>query len=193
MKKIIRIFIYLCLFSLVIGCFIYLGKKDFGNKPINYSDAEKFSMEYPDISTNNVFNYINATEVLNIFDHGNGIIYMGFASNEWSQYYIKFLNQVITDKNIKEVYYYDLLKDRTKENKNYQKIANYLSNYLDNTDDNKKYLFTPALMVIKNGQVVYFNDETSLTKTTDTPQNYWTEEKIINFKTELANNLEGEI
>src|SRR5574344_565399 len=189
MKKLIRIFIYLFLFSLVIGCFIYLGKKDFGNKPINYTDAEKFSMEYPNVGTNNVFNYINSSEVLNIFDHGSGIIYMGFASNEWSQYYVKYLNEVVKDSNIKEIYYYDLLKDRTKQNKNYQKIEKYLADYLDNTDDNKKYLFTPALMVVKEGKINYFNDETSLTKTTDNPKDYWGEEKINAFKLELSTNI----
>src|SRR5574344_2255978 len=150
MKKIIRLVIYFILFALLIYCFIYLGKKDFGTGVTKITDAQKFSMEYPNISLNNKFVYVNSNEVLNLLQNGTGIIYVGFASNIWSQYSVNYLNDILENSNISKVYYYDLLKDRARHGKIYTKIETILDEYLLKDDSGSKSIYTPSLIFIKN-------------------------------------------
>ena len=87
MKKYIRLIIYAILFIGLIACFIYLGTKDFGSKITKYSDAEKFHTEYSDIPVNNMFKYTNSNEVLNMFNGGKYILFIGFFnSNKKSKF-----------------------------------------------------------------------------------------------------------
>ena len=123
MKKLTRMLIYLCLFGLTLGAFVYLGKKDYGTK---ISDAKKFSREYK-ISENNKFKYVKSYEVLDIIEHKSGVILMGFSNNEWMQYYVRYLNEAVNEDDIKTIYYYDLLEDRTRKNKNFVKIEDIMS------------------------------------------------------------------
>ena len=47
---------------------------------------------------------------------------MGFSNNEWMQYYVRYLNEAVNEDDIKTIYYYDLLEDRTRKNKNFVKL-----------------------------------------------------------------------
>lgn len=182
MKKLTRMFIYLFLFGLTLGAFVYLGKKDYG---IKISDAKKFSREYK-ISENNKFKYVKSYEVLDIIEHKSGVILMGFSNNEWMQYYVRYLNEAVNEDDIKTVYYYDLLEDRTRKNKNFVKIEDIMSSYLKQTDDGKEYLFTPALVFVKNGQIINYDDETSLVSYKTNPESYWTLDQVTNFKNKIS-------
>ena len=141
MKKYLRMIIYLLLFAFLIGCFIYLGKKDFGDQVMKYSDSEKFHMEYNDIPSNNMFKYVNSNEVIDMFNGGKYILYIGFASNEWSRYYVKNIYQVFLEEKIENVYYYDILKDRLRQSRNYNTLKNKLSKYLVQLDDGTKEIY----------------------------------------------------
>ena len=182
MKKLTRALIYLCLFGLTLGAFVYLGKKDYGTK---ISDAKKFSREYK-ISENNKFKYVKSYEVLDIIEHKSGVILMGFSNNEWMQYYVRYLNEAVNEDDIKTIYYYDLLEDRTRKNKNFVKIEDIMSSYLKQTDDGKEYLFTPALVFVKNGQIINYDDETSLVSYKTAPESYWTLDQVTNFKNKIS-------
>ena len=189
MKKYIRFAIYFILFVVLIGAFVYLGKKDFKTDK-NMSDAKKFSIEY-NINENNPFEYVYSNTVLDVLKNKTGIIYMGFSSNDWSKYYVKYLSEVLIDNNIKKVYYYDLLKDRTKYTKNYQEIEEILTDYLYELDNGKIHISTPALVFVKDGKVVYYDDETAIERNNMNPQDYWTDEKILDFKFKITNYLRG--
>lgn len=179
MKNLTRMFIYICLFGLALGL---LSKKDYGTK---ISDAKKFSREYK-ISENNKFKYVKSYEVLDIIEHKSGVILMGFSNNEWMQYYVRYLNEAVNEDDIKTIYYYDLLEDRTRKNKNFVKIEDIMSSYLKQTDDGKEYLFTPALVFVKNGQIINYDDETSLVSYKTTPESYWTLDQVTNFKNKIS-------
>jgi hypothetical protein len=190
LKKAIRYIIYIILFTFLIGCFIYLGKKDFAPSTANYSDAEKFNLEYNLVPKDNMFVYAHSSDVLDILNGGTGIIYMGFASDEWAQYYTGYLYDAISKSNVKKVYYYDLFMDRMRQTKNYQKIANLLNDYLYDTDNNTKYLFTPAVVFVINGQIIAYDDETAIMKNGISPNDYWTEKNINNFEAKISFYLE---
>lgn len=190
MKKVIRYLIYLVLFSILIGAFIYLGKKDYGTDYNKISDAEKFSMEY-NISNDNMFKYIYTNDVIDILNNKTGLIFMGFSSNEWSQYYVKYLYQVLKEKNVNTVYYYDLLKDRARYTKNYIAIEKILNPFLTKLDDNSVRINTPILVFVKDGKIVYINSETAINNNNLTPKEYWDYIHISNFKEDISSHIES--
>lgn len=192
MKKYLRIFIYVCLYAAVIGMFVCLGKKDYGNNVNKYSDSEKFSIEYPNIPSDNKFKYIYAYEVADLLKNGTGIIYIGFSSNDWSQYYVNYLYDVLKDKNVDNIYYYDVLKDRSRQGKYYMEIVDILTKHLYETDTQKVNLNTPAVVFVKDGEIVYYDDETSLTRYNVSPSDYWTEDRINNFENKINIYADGE-
>ena len=182
MKKVLRGMIYLILFAILIWGFIYLGKNDFST---NISDAELFSKEYKAVSSDNPFVYVTSSDVLDILKNKTGIILVGFQSNAWMQEYVKQLYPILRDNNIKKVYYYDVLEDRTKKTKNFREIEDLLSNYLKITDMGVEYLFTPALIFVKNGEVVNYDDETSLVSINMQPNTYWDNDTISAFRDKI--------
>lgn len=191
-KKYIRLGIYLCLFAILIGMFVYLGKKDYGENVTKYSDAEKFSMEYSDIPSSNNFKYINSYDFSELLKSGTGIVYAGFGSNEWSKYYVKYLYDILGSKNLTSLYYYDVLKDRSRQSKYYLIVEDLLSDYLYCNDKGNISLNTPAVIFIKNGKVVYFDDETAITRNNVSPSDYWTEDRINAFEIKINGYLDGE-
>ena len=182
MKKMTRNFIYLVLFAFLIWCFVYLGKKDFSN---TITDAERFSKEYTAIDTDNPFVYVNSNRVLNILNNETGIILVGFSSNAWMQEYVRELYPILKENNITKVYYYDVIEDRTKKTKNFRKIEDLLSKYLKITDMGSEYLFTPALIFVKDGKIINYDDETSLVSFDMRPDTYWNEDAITSFHNKI--------
>lgn len=192
MKKYVRICIYLCLYAVLIGMFIYLGKKDYGNHVVKYSDNEKFNQDYPEIPVDNNFNYINANDVVNLLNNGTGVIYIGFASNEWSQYYVKYMYEALKEKNLDNIYYYDSVKDKSRQSKSYNEIINILKDYLYRNDDDKVDIETPCLIFVKNGVITFFDDETAITRTNMKPSDYWSEDQIATFEAKINSYMDGE-
>ena len=182
MKKMTRNFIYLVLFAFLIWCFVYLGKKDFSS---TITDAERFSKEYTTIDTDNPFVYVNSNRVLNILNNETGIILVGFSSNTWMQEYVRELYPILKENNITKVYYYDVIEDRTKKTKNFRQIEDLVSKYLKITDMGAEYLFTPALIFVKDGKIINYDDETSLVSFDMRPDTYWNEDAITSFHNKI--------
>ena len=182
MKKMTKNFIYLVLFAFLIWCFVYLGKKDFSS---TITDAERFSKEYTAIDTDNPFVYVNSNRVLNILNNETGIILVGFSSNAWMQEYVRELYPILKENNITKVYYYDVIEDRTKKTKNFRQIEDLLSKYLKITDMGSEYLFTPALIFVKDGKIINYDDETSLVSFDMRPDTYWNEDAIKSFHNKI--------
>ena len=182
MKKFTRNFIYLILFAFLIWCFVYLGKKDFSS---TITDAERFSKEYTSIEKENPFVYVGSNRVLEILNNETGIILVGFSSNAWMQEYVKELYPVLKENNINKVYYYDVIEDRTKKTKNFRQIEDLLSKSLKITDMGAEYLFTPALIFVKDGKIINYDDETSLVSYDMRPNTYWNEDAINNFRNKI--------
>lgn len=181
MKK-LRGLIYFILFALLIWGFIYLGKKDFSS---TISDGERFSKEYQSIPADNPFTYVSSSGVLKILNGETGIILVGFSSNKWMQEYVKQLYPILKENNIKKVYYYDVIEDRMKKTKNFRQIEDALSKYLKITDMGTEYLFTPALIFVKDGKIINYDDETSLVSYDMQPATYWNSDAITNFKNKI--------
>lgn len=181
MKKIISGIVFVIL---LVG-FIVLGTKEY--KPKDQTDNVVFSNEYQEIDENNIFVYTNASKVLSTLRGGDGIIFFGFKSNVWAGYYANMLNSVAMSLGVDQIYYYDFLEDRKNHNGTYESIVDILSPYLTVLDDGTKNLYSPSVVVVKNGQIMAFNDDTAFSKGNVTPAEYWTEIKVNAEKQTLYN------
>ena len=187
MKKYLRMIIYSVLFAILIGAFIYLGEKDFKEEK-NLTDAQRFAYEY-NISQNNNFKYSYGSEIVDVIKNKTGIIYLGFSSNDYSKYYVKYLYDVLKVNNVNTVYYYDIQKDRMGSSKYYRELERLLSNYVYKQDNGETRIFTPALIFVKDGQIIHFDDETSINRNNTKAEDYWTSERINEFKSKISSYL----
>lgn len=161
------------IFIICIVLFIVIGKTDF--KKNEKTESEKFSSLYNLVEQDNLFHFSDATEILNIINGRSGIILMGFPLNKWTNYYADILDDVSKELGVDKIYYYDFLKDRDESNGTYETIVNKLSVYVTVDDEGTKDLHAPTLLVVKNGEVIGYFDDTSMLKGTVTPEVYYTD------------------
>ena len=176
--------IKLIVFVIMISFFIYLGTKDYNT---NIPDNVRFANEYKEVSKNNIFVYASGEKINKLLSDGNGIIFLGFSSNIWSHYYANFLNEVAIENEIDKIYYYDFLRDRTINNRIYENIVKRLRNHLMLSDLGASDLAAPSVVIVKDGSVIYFNDEVQTIRGDIKPEDYFTDYKKNYIVAEFSN------
>jgi len=172
-KKKITWIIEILLFILIIGGFIFVGTRDFSSKV--EVDNEKFDHDYKNVSSDNIFVYASASEILTTMKSGSAVVFMAYPNNQWSGYYASILNETAKEVGIDKILYYDFYEDRQNKNATYQSIVLRLSSYLKTLDNGKQNILAPTMMIIKNGQIIAFDDETSIMTGNISPEDYWDE------------------
>ena len=187
----IQMVVYTIIFIVCIALFILIGKMDF--KTDSESEAKKFSNIYPMVSDNNVYVFATATDVLNILNGRSGVVLLGFPSNKWTSYYAKILNDVAMELGIEKISYYDFLSDRDESNGTYETVVKTLNVYAPVDDEGNQNLQAPTVIVVKDGNVLGYFDETSIIKGLASPEVYYNDYQIStthdNFKRVLEEYL----
>ena len=179
-KIIFGIILIIILGLLIFGFVRYLDNK--GEEIDTKTDAQKFVSEYTKVSIDNVFVYKNVDEIIKILEHGTGIVYLGFPECPWCQEYVYYLNEVAKENGVKKIYYFNILEDRNDNTKNYLKIVDLLNNYLQYDEEGNKKIYVPAVIAIKDGKILGFDDETAWdTKGYETPEKNWKNEDLDGF------------
>lgn len=151
------------------------------------SDQEKFKKEYPQVAEYNVFTYKNVDDIIKILEHGTAVIYLGFPECPWCQAYVPMLNEVADVEGLEKIYYYNIYTARKENTKEYQKIVSILDNYLQYDNEGNKRVYVPAVIVISEGKIIGYDDETAYdTLGFEKPEDYWTEERIQKLKLKLS-------
>ena len=180
-KVIIIVITAILLIALAVSLFLILNKEE------DISDAAKFAEEYTNVEEDNVFLYRNAAEIIRILENGTGVVYLGFPECKWCQKYVTYLNEAAKENDITRIYYFDILDARSKNTSEYQQIVSLLEEYLEYDEEGNKRVFVPAVIVVDKGEIVGFDDETSLdTHDLDDPEEYWTEEEVNDLMSRLA-------
>lgn len=180
-KVIIIVITAILLIALAVSLFLILNKEE------DISDAAKFAEEYTNVEEDNVFLYRNADEIIRILENGTGVVYLGFPECKWCQKYVTYLNEAAKENDITRIYYFDILDARSKNTSEYQQIVSLLEEYLEYDEEGNKRVFVPAVIVVDKGEIVGFDDETSLdTHNLDDPEEYWTEEEVNDLMSRLA-------
>ena len=151
------------------------------------SDSEKFSEEYQEIASDNVFVYRSIDEIIKILENGTGIVYLGFPECKWCQKYVQYLDEVSRETNLEKIYYFNILEDRTNNTEEYLKIVSILNDYLQYDDEGNKRIYVPTVVAVNSGEIVGFDDETAWdTKGFSEPHDYWTVEEQLDLKFRLT-------
>lgn len=184
-KNKLQMIIYILLMIIILILFIVIGKHDF-NKNIS-TEAEQFNQIFTNVPKENVFKFSNAQEVNNIINSkkSKGIILFGFKANNWTSYYAEYIDEIAKEMDINEVLYYDFESDRKDKNGTYETIVNSLSVYTKYTDYNTSEIYAPTLLVVKNGEILLYDDSTAVRSGNYTPDIYWQDYQIEDFKSTL--------
>ena len=177
MKKKLLLIIPLVLTFILVGC----------TKDEKETDSEKFAKEYTTVTDDNYFVYRNIDEIIKILEHGTGVVYLGFPECPWCQAYVPMLNEVADIEGLEKIYYYNIYEDRKNNTDSYQKIVNIIGDYLQYDDEGNKRIYVPAIIVVSEGKIIGFDDETAYdTKGFEKPEEYWTKEEISDLKKKLT-------
>ena len=179
-KKIVLSAIIVLIIAIIILIIIFNNKD-------NNNDASKFSNEYTNVPINNKFIYVDAKEAVDILQNKTGILFMGFSDCLWCQDYAKYLNEVIMDTTISEIYYLDIYNDRKKDSKEYKEIIKILNNNLSYDDMGNHQILVPSTTFVLNGMVINYDDETSyVSSDMNSKKDYWTDDKVRQFKDKIG-------
>ena len=127
MKKLVVI-------TLLLSCCLLTGCSV--KKVEEVTDAEKFAMEY-DVSKENPFEYIDTKEMLELVENGSGMIYFGFPECPWCKETIHLFVDILKEKNVEKVYYYNPKKIREENTKEYKKLVKLLGDNLLEDEEEK--------------------------------------------------------
>ncbi|MDE6284704.1 MAG: hypothetical protein K2M17_03075 [Bacilli bacterium] len=177
MKFFKKVFILVLPFFLLTGC---------GKKGDVLHEKDSFKEAYTNVSEDHVFKEKSIDEIIKVLENGTGLVFLGFPECKWCQAYVPYLNDVAKDNNVEVIYYYNILEARKDNTDDYQKIVSLLSDYLQFDDEGNKRVYVPAVVAVNNGEIVGFDDETSLdTHDLDDPSEYWTKIEVADLESKL--------
>lgn len=150
------------------------------------SDAVKFSQSYKEVGEDNVFVYRDVDDIIDIMEHGTGVVYLGYPECPWCQAYVPYLNEVAKEVGISKIYYCNTKEVKENNMDKYNKLVSLLHDHLQYNDEGKEWIYVPNVSFHINGKVIGNNYETSKdTHNIKDPKEYWTIDEV----TELKNNL----
>lgn len=166
--------------------FLIIGRKD-----SEETDGEKFAKEYTEVGEDNVFVYRTSEEIIRLMKNGTGVVYLGFPECPWCQAYVKYLDEVAKEVGVDRIYYYNILEDRTNNTEAYQEMVSLLGDNLEYDNEGNSRIYVPNVSFHANGEIIGNDLETAYdTKGFSSPEEYWSEEEVIDLKNRLTTYME---
>ena len=152
-----------------------------------FSDSMRFKREYG-VSFNNKFVYTDISSVLE--SDFTGVVFFCDKNNSWCSSYAKLLDSVSKKSDVKKLYYVPM-NDVSVSSDEYKSLIKLLTGTLHLNDNGKEVLRVPYTLYLKNGKVIYYDSETSLTIDGDTPDDYWTDSEKKDFTNRFNDFIKG--
>lgn len=159
---------YILIFLLLI-CFIVIGKI---NYPKNEENKVKEPVNITLLPKDNVFVKVSANDVYKKLLSGDALVFFALSNSKNCDYYAKALDEVAKSLQVDEIMYYDVSSDRKNSNGTYGLIEEYLIDYLENDDQGNIILHTPAFLIVKNGEIIFY-DSLERQKANSSADEYW--------------------
>ena len=142
------------------------------------SDAAKFKRHYPQAADDNRFVYVSPSEIKQIFEHGSGLVFLGFKECPWCQKLAPMIDEAAKAEGLTKVYYMDIRQARANNDVTYQMLVEKLKDYLAKDGSGNPRIFVPDVTALRDGKIVgRFLPETSIDDKGLTPGEYWTTER----------------
>ena len=149
------------------------------------TDAAKFASEYTHTPKDNRFVYATSEQILEVFEQGSGIVFLGFPECPWCQRLAPIVTTAAIDEGLDKVYYFNIRTARTENDATYQKIVEHLKPHLQTDDQGNPRVTVPDVTVLKNGAIVGRFEMESSSENENTPDTYWTDARRERAVTQL--------
>ena len=126
------------------------------------------------IPENNPFRYAELYEIVYLLENnGTGVVYLGFPICPWCRSFVPVLTAAAMEFGVNEILYRNILEDRNileledgiiyetrAGHPDYYRLLELLDNlapvYIGLQDDSLRRIFVPALLFIKNGEIIRY-------------------------------------
>ena len=142
------------------------------------SDAARFKAAYSRVANDNRFIFASADEVLEKFESGSGLIFLGFQQCPWCQRLAPIVDEAAKAEGLDKIYYLDIRHARETNDDTYKKLVEKLKPHLRTDENGQPRVYVPDVTALKDGRVVgHFLQETTADGEKATPDTYWTRER----------------
>ena len=142
------------------------------------SDAARFKAAYSRVANDNRFVFASASEVLEKFESGSGLIFLGFQQCPWCQQLVPLVDDAAKAEGLDRIYYLDIRHARETNDATYKKLVEKLKPHLRTDENGQPRVYVPDVTALKDGRVVgHFLQETTADGEKATPDTYWTRER----------------
>ena len=142
------------------------------------SDAARFKAAYSRVVDDNRFVFASASEVLEKFESGSGLLFLGFQQCPWCQQLAPLVDDAAKAEGLDKIYYLDIRHARETNDDTYKKLVEKLKPHLRTDESGQPRVYVPDVTALKDGRVVgHFLQETTADGEKATPDTYWTKER----------------
>ena len=154
------------------------SSKEYEQSTVALSDAAKFKQHHSQVADDNRFVYVSPSEIKQIFEHGSGLVFLGFKECPWCQKLAPMIDEAAKAEGLTKVYYMDIRQARANNDVTYQMLVKKLKDYLAKDGDGNPRIFVPDVTALHDGKIVgRFLPETSIDDKGLTSGEYWTTER----------------
>lgn len=142
------------------------------------SDAARFKAAYSRVANDNRFVFASSDEVLEKFESGSGLIFLGFQQCPWCQQLAPLVDDAAKAEGLDKIYYLDIRHARETNDATYKKLVEKLKPHLRTDENGQPRVYVPDVTALKDGRVVgHFLQETTVDGEKATADTYWTKER----------------
>lgn len=142
------------------------------------SDAARFKAAYSRVTDDNRFIFASAGEVLEKFESGSGLIFLGFQQCPWCQQLAPIVDEAAKAEGLDKIYYLDIRHARETNDDTYKKLVEKLKPHLRTDENGQPRVYVPDVTALKDGHIVgHFLQETTADGEKVTADTYWTRER----------------
>ena len=142
------------------------------------SDAARFKAAYSRVADDNRFVFALAGEVLEKFESGSGLIFLGFQQCPWCQQLAPIVDEAAKAEGLDKIYYLDIRHARETNDDTYKKLVEKLKPHLRTDENGQPRVYVPDVTALKDGHIVgHFLQETTADGEKATADTYWTRER----------------
>ncbi len=153
------------------------------------SDAERFHQDYPGVAADHVFQTVNDEEVLELFQSGTGVVFLGFKECPWCQKLAPLVEAAAKAEGLETVYYYDVRNARQDGTATYQKLVDHLREYLTLDESGQPRIFVPDVSFLREGEIVGRYEQATADDGANTPDTYWTAPRQVAAQEQLQEKI----
>ncbi len=142
------------------------------------SDAARFKAAYSRVANDNRFVFTSPGKVLEKFESGSGLIFLGFQQCPWCQQLAPLVDDAAKAEGLDKIYYLDIRHARETNDDTYKKLVEKLKPHLRTDENGQPRVYVPDVTVLKGGHIVgHFLQETTADGEKVTADTYWTRER----------------